>query len=190
MAIVLYVPALTLETVTGLSQTVSILLVGIVCVFYSLIGGIKAVIITDLFQVRRFVVIVTRQRVTRLLYRRPFCFPVVAHVRVHRRGNRRGRASNRRRTGNLEYRRQIRARRFRKVTTTGLSFVCTEVAFKGRVRARQFRPPLIARCIISDSRTSTSVSVSFVNNNNGTLRACRVSVSTSILQSGTAGSAY
>lgn len=51
MAIVLYVPALTLEAVTGLPQTVSILLVGVVCVFYSLLGGIKAVIVTDLFQV-------------------------------------------------------------------------------------------------------------------------------------------
>jgi sodium-coupled monocarboxylate transporter 8/12 len=51
MAIVLYVPALTLEAVTGLPRTVSIVLVGMVCVFYSTIGGIKAVIITDLFQV-------------------------------------------------------------------------------------------------------------------------------------------
>ncbi|XP_025404788.1 putative sodium-dependent multivitamin transporter [Sipha flava] len=50
MAIVLYVPALTLEAVTGLPRTVSIVLVGMVCVFYSTIGGIKAVIITDLFQ--------------------------------------------------------------------------------------------------------------------------------------------
>lgn len=51
MAIVLYVPALTLEAVTGLPQTTSIIVVGLVCVFYSTMGGIKAVIITDLFQV-------------------------------------------------------------------------------------------------------------------------------------------
>lgn len=51
MAIVLYVPALTLEALTGLHQTASVILVGTVCVFYSTIGGIKAVIITDLFQV-------------------------------------------------------------------------------------------------------------------------------------------
>lgn len=51
MAIVLYVPALTLEAVTGLPQSASILLVGLVCVFYSTMGGIKAVIITDLLQV-------------------------------------------------------------------------------------------------------------------------------------------
>ncbi|XP_050430497.1 putative sodium-dependent multivitamin transporter [Adelges cooleyi] len=50
MSIVLYAPALALEAVTGLSQVLSILLVGLVCVFYSTIGGIKAVIITDLFQ--------------------------------------------------------------------------------------------------------------------------------------------
>lgn len=51
MAIVLYVPALTLEAVTGLPRATSIVLVGFVCVFYSTIGGIKAVIFTDLFQV-------------------------------------------------------------------------------------------------------------------------------------------
>ncbi|XP_001951358.1 putative sodium-dependent multivitamin transporter isoform X1 [Acyrthosiphon pisum] len=50
MAIVLYVPALTLEAVTGLPQSASIVLVGLVCVFYSTMGGIKAVIITDLLQ--------------------------------------------------------------------------------------------------------------------------------------------
>lgn len=53
MAIVLYVPALTLEAVIGMPQTASILLVGLVCVFYSTMGGIKAVIITDFFQVIR-----------------------------------------------------------------------------------------------------------------------------------------
>lgn len=57
MAIVLYAPALALEAVTGLSQDTSILLVGLVCVFYSTIGGIKAVIITDLFQVNSFFII-------------------------------------------------------------------------------------------------------------------------------------
>lgn len=51
MAIVLYVPALTLEAVTELPQSVSILIVGLVCVFYSTMGGIKAVIITDVLQV-------------------------------------------------------------------------------------------------------------------------------------------
>lgn len=59
MAIVLYVPALTLEAVTGLPRATSIVLVGFVCVFYSTIGGIKAVIFTDLFQViaeKRFVI--------------------------------------------------------------------------------------------------------------------------------------
>ncbi|XP_050430507.1 putative sodium-dependent multivitamin transporter [Adelges cooleyi] len=50
MAIVLYAPAIALEAVTGMSRTSSITVVGLVCVFYSTIGGIKAVIITDLFQ--------------------------------------------------------------------------------------------------------------------------------------------
>lgn len=51
MAIVLYAPSLALEAITGLPLTSSILLVGLVCIFYSTIGGIKAVIITDVFQV-------------------------------------------------------------------------------------------------------------------------------------------
>ncbi|CAH1713808.1 unnamed protein product [Aphis gossypii] len=50
MSIVLYAPSLALGAITGLSLTSSIILVGLVCVFYSTIGGIKAVIITDVFQ--------------------------------------------------------------------------------------------------------------------------------------------
>lgn len=51
MGIVLYAPALALEAVTGLSKTLSVLAIGLVCTFYSTIGGMKAVIITDVFQV-------------------------------------------------------------------------------------------------------------------------------------------
>jgi sodium-coupled monocarboxylate transporter 8/12 len=51
MSVVLYTPSIALEAVTGLSLISSITLVGLVCVFYSTIGGIKAVIITDVFQV-------------------------------------------------------------------------------------------------------------------------------------------
>ena len=47
---VLYAPSLALEATTGLSGTMSILLIGIICTFYSTIGGIKAVLITDVFQ--------------------------------------------------------------------------------------------------------------------------------------------
>ncbi|XP_025411164.1 putative sodium-dependent multivitamin transporter [Sipha flava] len=50
MSVVLYTPSIALEAVTGLSLISSITLVGLVCVFYSTIGGIKAVIITDVFQ--------------------------------------------------------------------------------------------------------------------------------------------
>ncbi|XP_046668283.1 putative sodium-dependent multivitamin transporter isoform X3 [Homalodisca vitripennis] len=50
MAVVLYAPALALETLSGLSTTWSILVVGSVCTFYSTVGGIKAVIMTDVFQ--------------------------------------------------------------------------------------------------------------------------------------------
>lgn len=41
---------MALEATTGLDGTISILLIGLICTFYSTIGGIKAVIITDLLQ--------------------------------------------------------------------------------------------------------------------------------------------
>ncbi|CAH1113731.1 unnamed protein product [Psylliodes chrysocephalus] len=50
MGIVLYAPALVLEALTGISKVTAILSVGIVCTFYSTIGGMKAVLITDVFQ--------------------------------------------------------------------------------------------------------------------------------------------
>ncbi|XP_015916103.1 putative sodium-dependent multivitamin transporter [Parasteatoda tepidariorum] len=50
MSIVLYAPALTLSAVTGLSTWTSVLSIGTVCTFYSTIGGMKAVLWTDLFQ--------------------------------------------------------------------------------------------------------------------------------------------
>ncbi|XP_057335777.1 putative sodium-dependent multivitamin transporter [Microplitis mediator] len=48
--IVLYAPALAFETTTGLPKLTSILSVGFACAFYSSVGGIKAVLITDIFQ--------------------------------------------------------------------------------------------------------------------------------------------
>lgn len=48
--IVLYAPAIVLESVTGLDRLVSILVVGIVCTVYSTLGGMKAVLFTDLLQ--------------------------------------------------------------------------------------------------------------------------------------------
>ncbi|XP_076236183.1 putative sodium-dependent multivitamin transporter [Calliopsis andreniformis] len=48
--VVLYAPALALEATTGMSKTGSIIIIGLVCAFYSSIGGIKAVLITDVFQ--------------------------------------------------------------------------------------------------------------------------------------------
>lgn len=46
----MFAPALAMEATTGVSGTISILLIGIICTFYSTIGGMKAVIITDLLQ--------------------------------------------------------------------------------------------------------------------------------------------
>ncbi|XP_054272105.1 putative sodium-dependent multivitamin transporter [Macrosteles quadrilineatus] len=50
MAVVLYAPSLALETLSGIPILWSIIIVGSVCTFYSTIGGIKAVIMTDVFQ--------------------------------------------------------------------------------------------------------------------------------------------
>ncbi|XP_058802925.1 putative sodium-dependent multivitamin transporter [Phymastichus coffea] len=48
--VVLYAPALALEATTGLPGDWSVVAVGLVCTFYSCVGGIKAVLVTDLFQ--------------------------------------------------------------------------------------------------------------------------------------------
>lgn len=50
MGIVVYAPALALEAVTGLSQIFSVLIVGVVCTIYATMGGMKAVLITDIYQ--------------------------------------------------------------------------------------------------------------------------------------------
>ena len=55
MGIVLFAPALALSAVTGLNKIVSIISVGIVCTFYSTVGGMKAVLITDVFQVQHYI---------------------------------------------------------------------------------------------------------------------------------------
>ncbi|KAH9414402.1 hypothetical protein DERP_014423 [Dermatophagoides pteronyssinus] len=49
-AIVLYAPALALSAVTGVNRWTSIFSVGIVCTIYCTIGGMKAVLWTDVFQ--------------------------------------------------------------------------------------------------------------------------------------------
>ncbi|XP_032671555.1 putative sodium-dependent multivitamin transporter [Odontomachus brunneus] len=48
--VVLYAPALALEATTGMSTSASVIGIGLVCTFYSTIGGIKAVLITDVLQ--------------------------------------------------------------------------------------------------------------------------------------------
>ncbi|XP_066953234.1 sodium-dependent multivitamin transporter-like [Macrobrachium rosenbergii] len=50
MGIVLYSPSLALSTMTGLSPTVSIAIMGLICTFYITIGGVKAVVYTDVVQ--------------------------------------------------------------------------------------------------------------------------------------------
>ncbi len=51
MAIVLFLPALALATVTGIDVYACILVMGVLCTFYTVIGGIEAVIWTDVLQV-------------------------------------------------------------------------------------------------------------------------------------------
>jgi SSS family transporter len=51
MSVVLFLPALALSAVTGLDVMWSILLMGIVTIAYTLLGGMKAVIWTDVLQV-------------------------------------------------------------------------------------------------------------------------------------------
>lgn len=51
MSIVLFLPALALAAVTGISVIWSILLMGVVTIVYTLLGGMKAVIWTDVLQV-------------------------------------------------------------------------------------------------------------------------------------------
>lgn len=50
MSVVLYAPALALSAVTNLSTWVSVISIGIVCTFYCTMGGMKAVLWTDVFQ--------------------------------------------------------------------------------------------------------------------------------------------
>ena len=50
IAIVVYMPALALETVIGLNVDVSCASIFIICVFYTSVGGMKAVVWTDVFQ--------------------------------------------------------------------------------------------------------------------------------------------
>lgn len=50
MGVVLYAPSLALNAVTGFDLWMSVLALGIVCTIYTALGGLKAVIWTDVFQ--------------------------------------------------------------------------------------------------------------------------------------------
>ncbi|NWJ06046.1 SC5A6 protein, partial [Crypturellus undulatus] len=50
MGVVLYAPALALNAVTGFDLWSSVLTMGLVCTLYTTLGGLKAVIWTDVFQ--------------------------------------------------------------------------------------------------------------------------------------------
>ncbi|CAF1328443.1 unnamed protein product [Rotaria sordida] len=50
MAIVLYAPALALSQTTGLNVWLSVVSIGVICTFYSSVGGLKAIIWTDVIQ--------------------------------------------------------------------------------------------------------------------------------------------
>ena len=50
MAVVLYLPAIALSSVTGISVYTGILVMGVLCTLYTALGGIEAVIWTDVLQ--------------------------------------------------------------------------------------------------------------------------------------------
>ncbi|XP_069939960.1 sodium-coupled monocarboxylate transporter 1-like [Cherax quadricarinatus] len=50
IALVLYAPSLVLNAFTNLSSTISVVLMGLICTFYITIGGVKAVVYTDVLQ--------------------------------------------------------------------------------------------------------------------------------------------
>ena len=50
MAIVVYAPALALSQVTGFDVDIACAVIYVVCIFYTTIGGMKAVMWTDTFQ--------------------------------------------------------------------------------------------------------------------------------------------
>lgn len=56
MSIVLYGPSLALNAVTGLSLWGAVISVGVVCIIYTALGGMKAVLWTDAFQVIMMIV--------------------------------------------------------------------------------------------------------------------------------------
>uniref|UniRef100_V9KIM9 Sodium-coupled monocarboxylate transporter 1 n=1 Tax=Callorhinchus milii TaxID=7868 RepID=V9KIM9_CALMI len=51
LGIVTYAPSLALSQVTGMNLWISIVMTALVCTFYTTLGGIKAVVWTDVFQV-------------------------------------------------------------------------------------------------------------------------------------------
>ena len=52
MSIVVYAPALALSQVTGMNKYLSCTLICFVCIFYTTLGGMKAVLWTDTIQVK------------------------------------------------------------------------------------------------------------------------------------------
>lgn len=68
MGIVVYAPSLALSAVTGLNKVGAILAIGLVCTFYSTIGGMKAVLITDVFQVHLYMNSIEKCKAYLILY--------------------------------------------------------------------------------------------------------------------------
>ena len=50
MTVILFLPSLAISTVTGIDVTVSVLVMGVVTICYTMLGGMKAVIWTDVLQ--------------------------------------------------------------------------------------------------------------------------------------------
>lgn len=88
MAIVVYAPALALAQVTGLNTDLTIGLTFVVCIIYTSLGGLKAVIWTNVFQVNRIIHFMRAFLVFNVMFVASIgCLHVLVFVdRGHRRG--------------------------------------------------------------------------------------------------------
>ena len=87
LAIVVYAPALALAQVTGMDMNLSIGLTFLVCIFYTALGGIKAVIWTNVFQALCMITIRAYQRVMTTMRLADYISAYLLHMKCTLRPN-------------------------------------------------------------------------------------------------------